>query len=118
MADKRPHKKACHRCGGDMTVGQLSRQRFEEKCAEQDMVELETTYAHLRAVVGNCGKPRKGSRLAAIRHQLVGLLPEVRTYDPAEAEEMRAKGLGDLVDRRNDLAREGWAEYGYGGDDA
>lgn len=79
---------------------------------EQEVTaELESTYAHIRAVVENC----KHSPVGAIRHQLVGLLPEVRTFDPDVAARMRAKGLGHLVERQEHAASVAWAEYGYGG---
>jgi len=74
--------------------------------------ELDSTYRHLRAVIENC----KHSPVDAIRHQLVGLLPEVQTFDPEVAARMREKGMGHLVDLQEERAQEAWAEYGYGAD--
>lgn len=74
---------------------------------------MDSTYAHLRAVIENC----KHSPVDAIRHQLVGLLPEVRDMEPEHKDALRAKGMGHLVDRHEqDIARN-WADYGYGGDE-
>ena len=72
--------------------------------------ESESTYRHIRAVIENC----KHQDAAAIRHQLVGLLPEVRTFDPDEAQKMRDAGLGHLVDRQEYLAQGNWSDFGYG----
>ena len=72
--------------------------------------EIDATYAHLRAVIENC----KTMDAAAIRHQLVGLLPETRELDPEIAARMREKGLDALADRSAELVKQGWREYGYG----
>jgi hypothetical protein len=71
--------------------------------------ELDSTYAHLRAVIENC----KHTDVAAIRHQLVGLLPEVQDLEPEVANRMRAKGMGHLADRHADLVRSNWSDFGY-----
>jgi hypothetical protein len=76
--------------------------------------ELDSTYARLRAVIENC----KHATVEVIRHQLVGLMPETREMDPESAARMRAEGMGNLVDRADELAREGWRRYGYGDDGA
>lgn len=77
--------------------------------------ELDSTYAHLRAVIDNC----KQTDATAIRHQLVGLLPEVRDMEPDQKDRMRSKGMGHLVERHERTIRANWAEYGYGeADDA
>lgn len=112
MSDaKRPHAKACLRCGGDMTDGQLRRQDFDEKHHDETMAELDSTYCHLRAVIENC----RHSSVDAVRHQLVGLLPEARDFEPEVKEQMRAGGMADLVDIQAERVRQAWADYGYGG---
>lgn len=108
MANERVHKKACLRCGGDMTDGQLRRQRQEEWLSRRGDEEIDSVYGYLRAVVQNCW----GATVEAIRHQLVGIL--ARPMDPGDAQRMRERGLGDLVERHEALVRETWAEYGYG----
>jgi hypothetical protein len=72
--------------------------------------ELESTYAHLRAVIDNC----RHSPVEAIRHQLVGLLPETRDLEPEVEQQMLAQGLDHLVERHKGLVRDAWAEFGYG----
>lgn len=72
--------------------------------------ESDSTYSHLRAVIENC----KTATPEMIRHQLVGLLPETREMEPAEAARMREHGLGTLVDLQELRVREGWKQYGYG----
>lgn len=94
-----------------MTSGQKRRQDFDEKMELRTMDELDTTYAHLRAVVENC---KRQNDPEAIRHQLVGLLPECRELDPERAQALRDTGHGDLVDLHNAKVAESWAEYGYG----
>ena len=108
MSD-RPHKKACLFCGGDMTDGQVRRQDFWFDNEKRNSDEIDSTYAHLRAVIENC----KTMDAAAIRHQLVGLLPETRFPDPELQTRLREKGMGHLADRGEQAAREGWAQYGY-----
>lgn len=105
----RPHKNACHSCGGDMSDGQLRRQEFDERINNKMMAELDSVYAHLRAVIENC----KTADVAAIRHQLVGLLPEVQPCDPDLAERLRANGMGHLVERASHFAQDAWAGWGY-----
>jgi hypothetical protein len=70
----------------------------------------DSTYAHLRAVIENC----KTATPDAIRHQLVGLLPETRDLEPEAKSQMRSGGLGNLVERHESNIRAGWAKYGYG----
>lgn len=70
----------------------------------------DSTYAHLRAVIENC----KTATAEAIRHQLVGLLPETREMEPEVAARMREHGLGHLVDLQEQRVQANWAEYGYG----
>lgn len=107
---ERIHKRACLVCGGDMTEGQLRRQAWWDENDRKIDEELDSTYRHLRAVIENC----KTMDAAAIRHQLVGLLPEVQDPDPDLAKRLREKGMGHLTDRAEQLAQDGWAEYGYG----
>lgn len=89
-----------------------ARKRLDEAWKESDRLsaECDSTYAHLRAVIENC----KHMPVEAIRHQLVGLLPEVQTFDPDVAARMREQGLGHLVERQEQAARAAWDEYGYG----
>jgi hypothetical protein len=72
--------------------------------------ELEAVVAAVKAVIENC----KTAAPEMIRHQLVGLLPEVQEMEPEVKARMREKGLGDLVDRHEAMVRENWAKYGYG----
>jgi uncharacterized Zn finger protein (UPF0148 family) len=67
--------------------------------------EIDSVYAHLRAVVENC---RQTGDVEAIRHQLVGLLPEVQPASEGLRE--RFPEVADLRDRQ---AREAWVRYGY-----
>ena len=88
----------------------LERQRDEaQRAADRLAVELDSTYAHLRAVIENC----KHSPASTIRLQLVGLLPEVREMEPEQRQKMIAAGMGHLVERHDALVRENWAEFGY-----
>jgi hypothetical protein len=77
---------------------------------DKTLAELDSTYRHLRAVIENC----KHSPVEAIRHQLVGLLPEVQGFEPEVEREMREKGLGDLVERQRWMVQGNWSDYGYG----
>ena len=86
------------------------RLRDEQKRGDELAAELDSTYAHMRAVIENC----KHTPVEAIRHQLVGLLPEVQGFEPEVEREMREKGMGHLVDRQNWLVQGNWSEYGYG----
>lgn len=103
---------AAAKFGGREYQHRYARKRLDEAWDESDRLanELDSTYAHLRAVIENC----KHTDSAAIRHQLVGLLPEVQTFDPDVAARMRENGLGHLVERGEWLARGNWSDYGYG----
>lgn len=89
-----------------------ARKRLDEAWKESDRMatEIDSTYAHLRAVIENC----KTTDAAAIRHQLVGLLPETREMEPERKAELRAADMGHLVERHEAQVRENWAGYGYG----
>ena len=80
------------------------------KEADDAAAEIDSTYAHIRAVIENC----KHMPVEAIRHQLVGLLPEVREMEPTAKREMREHGLGHLVERHEWMVQGNWADYGYG----
>lgn len=77
--------------------------------ADQQADELDSIYAHIRAVAENC----KTTDVAAIRHQLVGLLPECQGLDPERERLMRERGMGHLVEQRQADVRAAWASYGY-----
>jgi hypothetical protein len=104
------YKDRCESCG-------LSREQVEkhhDRATDEGTRlcdELDSIYAHIRAVAENC----KHSDVQAIRHQLVGLLPEVREIEPERAERMRESGLGNLVDLQTERVREAWASFGYRG---
>ncbi len=72
--------------------------------------ELETTYAHLRALTQGGLSPE------GYRHAIVGLLPETRDMPVEWKRRCREKGMGHLVDRHEVNMRQGWADYGYGSD--
>lgn len=105
----------CLFCGGTLTEGQKRRhdQEFADHRAAEH--ELDSTYGHLRAVIENC---RQTKNIDAIRHQLVGLLPEVRPMDAGQAGQLRERGMGHLVERHEAGVQEAWREFGYGGPDA
>lgn len=88
-----------------------ARKRLDEAWWESDRlaIENESTYAHLRAVIENCAH----SPVDAIRHQLVGLLPEVREIEPERRQKMLDAGMGHLVERHEAQVRENWAAFGY-----
>lgn len=88
----------------------VKRMEQQSDFADRFAEELDSTYRHLRAVIENC----RHQDAAAIRHQLVGLLPEVQTHDPDVAAKMREKGLGHLVERQEWMAQGNWSDYGYG----
>lgn len=89
-----------------------ARERAHSAQEEADRLaaELDSTYGHLRAVIENC----KHTPVEAIRHQLVGLLPEVQGFEPEVEREMRDKGMGHLVDRQRWMVQGNWSDYGYG----
>jgi hypothetical protein len=89
--------------------GLIRRMDREREWADRTGTDLDSIYAHLRAVIENCKTMDSG----AIHHQLVGLLPEVRSLDLDVAARMREKGLGHLVDRSEATAKAAWAEFGY-----
>lgn len=92
----------------DATFTPKAAKALDRAWAESDRLadELESLETHLRAVIENCEHMDVG----AIRHQLVGLLPEVR---PPSAE--LCEKLPDLAARRDEAVREAWAGYGYSG---
>lgn len=94
--------------GGREFVPKGPRKALDLAWDESDKLanELDSTYAHLRAVISLC----EGADVAAIRHRLVGLLPEVQP----PSSELRER-LPDLAARRDATVREAWAEYGYEG---
>lgn len=98
--------------GGREYQHRYARKRLDEAWKDSDRMaaELDSTYRHLRAVIENC----KHVPVEAIRHQLVGLLPEVQTPDPDVAERMRKQGMGHLVERQEWMAQGNWSDYGYG----
>jgi hypothetical protein len=87
----------------------LHRLEDEEAHAARIAIEMETICASLRAVIENC----RTMPVEAIRHQLVGLLPEVQPLPPDLAQRMREKNMGHLVDRHEAMTRANWAEFGY-----
>lgn len=106
----RPNKRACERCGGDMTDGQVRRQDLAIKLEMQTCDELDSLRAYVRTVVENC----KHTTVEGIRHQLVGLLPETQPLPPDLEASMREKGMTDLVDLHNSRVQQAWKDYGYG----
>lgn len=100
----------CNTCGGDLkTAGQARRQEWDERQNLAAMDKLDSTNAHLRAVIENA----KTATVEAIRHQLVGLLPDVRDMDPEFKERLRAKGMGHLVEHHEAMVKANWAKFGY-----
>jgi len=101
------------RFGGREYVPRYARKALDAAWGESDRLadELDSTYAHMRAVIENC----KRTDSAAIRHQLVGLLPEVRPMSPEATEKARAEGgqWAALVERHEARVRENWAKLGY-----
>jgi hypothetical protein len=93
-------------------IAEKMQRRLEDEAVQvaRVSIELDSTYAHLRAVVENC----KHVPVEAIRHQLVGLLPECQEMEPDLIKRLREKDLGHLADRHQALVRDNWAEYGYG----
>jgi hypothetical protein len=83
-----------------MTNGQKRRQDFDERTEKKTLIELDSVYAHLRALVE--GEP------GDYRHAIVGLLPECQ---PAPVE-IREK-LPDLADLHDEQVKQAWARYGY-----
>lgn len=88
----------------------IEKLRQAQEDHDRTLGELDSTYRHMRAVVENC----KHSPVDAIRHQLVGLLPEVQGFEPEVVREMREKGMGHLVERQEWLVQGNWSDYGYG----
>lgn len=92
--------------GGREYQHRYARKRLDEAWKESDRLagELDTLLAYLRAVIENC----KTVDAAAIRHQLVGLLPEVKP----PSDDLRAK-FPDLAAIQDENVRDAWARYGY-----
>ncbi|MEA2492800.1 MAG: hypothetical protein QOJ29_711 [Thermoleophilaceae bacterium] len=92
--------------GGREYVPRYGRKHLDLAWTESERMadQLDSLYAHLRAVIENC----KTTDAAAIRHQLVGLMPGTQ---PASAE-LREK-MPDLAALQDQRVRETWAEYGY-----
>lgn len=93
--------------GGREYIPRGARKGLDRAWTQTDRMadELDSIYAHLRAVIENC----KHSPVETIRHQLVGLLPEVQPL----AQELRDK-FPDLAARQDEAVREAWKGYGYG----
>jgi hypothetical protein len=106
MTDLYPDR--CSSCGlsRKQTTRHIDQGHF---AAERANIELDETYRLLRAVIESC----KHQPADAIRHQLVGLMPETRALDPEVATKMREKGMGHLVTRSEQNVLAGWASYGY-----
>lgn len=92
--------------GGREFLPRGARKALDSAWGESDRMaqELDSTYAHLRSVIENF----KQTDVAAIRHQLVGLLPEVQ--GPSDEMRQRMPDLAKLTEQR---AQEAWASYGY-----
>ncbi|HMF60922.1 MAG TPA: hypothetical protein VK595_11150 [Vicinamibacterales bacterium] len=91
--------------GGREYTPRDARKALDRAWDESDRMasEIDSTYAHLRAVIENA----KTMPAEAIRHQLVGLLPEVQSA----SDELREK-FPALAERLDTGARAAWAEYG------
>ena len=90
-------------------MGRGKRERPEPKvpAREYERVcdQLDAVVAAVKALIGQARELEP----EAMRHALVGLLPEVQPIDPA-----KLAGRPDLIERDRERVRAAWREYGYG----